>query len=499
MRDDIIDMSHPAPPPPSPTTPAPWLEVLALPALLCLLGTVLVALRLMDGDVAVSTRENRPLAVWPTMSRHSIADGSWARDVDGFVADRFPCREQFLDLAAVMVDARGVDVRDEVYDGDALGDFGLDPVVGAVDGGVVDGGVVDAVDGGVGDAVDGGVVDAVDAVDGGAVDAGAPKTKRRYKSGIAIVGDRGLMYLVADDDSAAAFADVVNTWPDVVGPSVRLSLVVTPTATHYYLPAEQQDKSAPQDENLAVIRQRLRPEVHMVDVDQALAPHVDEPIFFRTDHHWTALGAYYAYAAWAKQEGFVPVELKDLEKRTHPPVLGSMHRFTQSKVLKAVPDPIDYWLPAVVYTGWRNRSLNEAPRPATFIVERQKNYAVFLGGDDPQLTATTTVKNGRRALLVKNSFGNAFAPFLLHHFEEVVVVDYRYYDRSLAALIKARGITDVILQNATVTANTRGHTARLRDALKGTGTAWETMTPEKDAADVKKFQEEHGIVAPKGP
>jgi hypothetical protein len=176
-----------------------------------------------------------------------------------------------------------------------------------------------------------------------------------------------------------------------------------------------------------------------------------------------------------------------------------MHRFTQSKVLKAVPDAIDYWLPAVAYTGWRNRSLNEAPRPATFIVERQKNYAVFLGGDDPQLTATTAVKNGRRALLVKNSYGNAFAPFLLHHFEEVVVVDYRYYDRSLAALIKARGITDVILQNATVTANTRGHTARLRDALKGTGTAWETMTPEKDAADVKKFQEEHGIVVPKGP
>ena len=405
-------MSHPAPPPPSPTTPAPGLEVLALPALLCGLGTVFVALRLMDGDVAVSTRENRTLAVWPTMSRHSIADGSWARDVDGFVADRFPCREQFLDLAAVMVDARGVDVRDEVYDGDALGDFGLDPVVDAGVGDAGDAGVVDA---GV---VDGGVVDAVGAVAGGdavdAGDAGAPKTKRRYKSGIAIVGDRGLMYLVADDDSAAAFADVVNTWSDVVGPSVRLSLVVTPTATHYYLPLEQQDKSAPQDENLAVIRQRLRPEVHMVDVDQALAPHVDEPIFFRTDHHWTALGAYYAYAAWAKQEGFVPVELKDLEKRTHPPVLGSMHRFTQSKVLKAVPDDIDYWLPAVAYTGWRNRSLNEAPRPATFIVERQKNYAVFLGGDDPLLTATTTVKNGRRALLVKNSFGNAFAPFLLH-------------------------------------------------------------------------------------
>lgn len=460
-----------------------------MPALLALLGAVFVALALLGGAESMSTRENRTLAVWPTLSRQTIADGSWARDVDSFVADRFPFRDTFLDVAATMADLRGLDAREEVYDGDALGDFGLDAVN-------PDAGVADMID--ITGVADGGV-DAGVVADAGVAVADVPKPRRRYKSGIAIVGNRGLMYLVADDDSAAAFADAINTWPDVVGPDVRLSLVVTPTATHYYLPAEQQDKSAPQDENLAVIQQRLRPEWHMVDVAGALARHTDEAIFFRTDHHWTGLGAWYAYAAWAEQEGFQAVELEDLQHRTQPPVLGTLYRFTQSKVLKAAPDPIDYWLPAIGYTAMRSRSLEEAPRPAKFIVEREKSYAVFLGGDDPLLVATTEVKNGRRVLLVKNSFGNAFAPFLLNHFEEVVVVDYRYYGRSLAALIKARGITDVILQNATVTANSRAHARRLKDVLVGRGSAWDAVTAETQAAEIKKFQDGHAIVAPKAP
>jgi hypothetical protein len=495
-------MSHLSPPPPTSTTAtappkASWLEVLAVPALLSLLGAVFVALALRGGDDAISTRENRTLAVWPTLSRQTIADGSWARDIDSFVADRFPFRDTFLDVAATMADVRGLDAREEVSDGDALGDFGLDaasPDAGVADAdGVADSGVaIGSDDDDDDDERDAGVV-----ADAGVIEEHKPR--RHYKSGITIVGNRGLMYLVADDDSAAAFADALNTWPDVVGPDVRLSLVVTPTATHFYLPPEQQDKSAPQAENLAVIQKGLRPEWHMVDVAGALALHTEEDIFFRTDHHWTGLGAWYAYAAWAEQEGFQAVELDDLQHRTQPPVLGTLYRFTQSKVLKAAADPIDYWLPAVGYTAMRSKSLDEAPRPARFIVEREKSYAVFLGGDDPLLVATTDVKNGRRALLVKNSFGNAFAPFLLNHFEEVVVVDYRYYGRSLASLIKTRGITDVILQNATVTANSRAHARRLKDVLVGRGSAWDAVTAETQAAEIKKFQDGHGIVAPKAP
>ena len=130
-------MSHLSPPSPTSTTPtapakASWLEVLAVPALLSLLGAVFVALALLGGDDAISTRENRTLAVWPTLSRQTIADGSWARDVDSFVADRFPFRDAFLDVAATMADLRGLDAREEVYDGDALGEVDTQRVRGAL-------------------------------------------------------------------------------------------------------------------------------------------------------------------------------------------------------------------------------------------------------------------------------------------------------------------------------------------------------------------------------
>jgi hypothetical protein len=472
-------------------------ERLAVPMVLLLLGcafAVDVAVDVAKGSddaPRISARENRRLAPWPQLSWAALRSGSFTRGIDLWVSDHFVFREAFLDVADAVEALRGIDVDASVFDGDALGDFGLEDE--GDDAGVVDAGDVNAGDADAGDVgdVDAGVDAGVDVGDAGV--AGTPQN-RRYKSGITVVGDRGLMYLVANDDTADAFADAVNVWRDAIAPEVSMSLVVTPTATHFYLPPEQADRSAPQDQNLRRIQSRLRPGVGMVDVVGALAPHVDEPIFFKTDHHWTGLGAYHAYTAWAKDAGFDAVALDEMEHRQHPTVLGSLYRFTRSKVLKRSDDPIDYWLPTVTYQGLRKRSLDAPAQRGSFIVEREKSYAVFLGGDDPLLSATTDVDSERRVLVVKNSFGNAFAPFLLPHFREVVVVDYRYYDGSLKALIAARGITDVVIVSATVTANNKAHARRLRQALTGSGTAWEMVTAASQAAEIEKYQREHGTL-----
>jgi hypothetical protein len=69
----------------------------------------------------------------------------------------------------------------------------------------------------------------------------------------------------------------------------------------------------------------------------------------------------------------------------------------------------------------------------------------------------TSVKNGKKIALIKNSLGNAFAPFLINHFETVFVVDYRYYDGNLTNLIKEHNITDVVLLQNNFGANTSWH------------------------------------------
>ncbi|MDP2343647.1 MAG: DHHW family protein [Deltaproteobacteria bacterium] len=431
-----------------------------------------------DGP-AVSELENRSLAPMPVFSWTALKKGDYTRGLDAYVADHFPLREPFLELADLLKGARGIQVDDVVYDtpdSDVGGLEQIDTWAGA-DAGPEEPAPTDA---GVG------VVDAGPAV---------PKKQKKYKSGVSIVDDRALMFLVATDDSALAFAQATNLYAEKLDPAVRIYALVTPTATAFYLPADQQERSCPEDENLAAIQAAYLPAIRVVDVHKALAAHAGEDIFFRTDHHWTALGAYYAYAAFCAAAGLEAVELDTLEKKQKPATLGSLYRMTQNKVLKAHPDVVDYWPPSIGYTAvrYRDQDLKTAAK-ANFIVEGAKGYVVFLGGDDPMMVAKTDVKNGRKGLLVKNSFGNALAPFLLHNFEELTVVDYRYYAGNLATLVKAKGITDVILQNATVTANSRPHTRRLREALLGNGAAWEAETVEKQEERNRKYQEEHGIL-----
>ncbi len=468
--------------------PAHVVNVAALALVLAALGgRFLIELRLSIGTtqrtLEVSELENRTLAPMPVFTSSNLSSGAYTRGLDAYVADHFPLREPLLELASMVKDARGFHVDDVVYDTPDSDVGGLEQTDtwAGVDAGPQ---TAEELDAGVGTAL---------------LDAGpAPeKKKKKYKSGVSIVNDRALMFLVGDDESARAFAEVVNLYAQKLDPAVRIFSVVTPTATAFYLPPDQQERSAPEDENLAAMKVTYDPAVHVVDVHQALKGHADEDIFFRTDHHWTVLGAYYAYAAFCAAAGLVPVDLHNLEKKSKSPTLGSLYRMTQNKVLKNHPDVVDYYLPSVPYTAVRYRDADlKTAAKANFIVEGEKGYVVFLGGDDPMMVAKTEIKNGRKVLLVKNSFGNAFAPFLLHHFEEVVVVDYRYYAGSLATLVKTHGITDVILQNATVTANSRPHVRRLREALLGSGAAWEAETLEKQQARDRKYQEEHGIRSP---
>jgi hypothetical protein len=88
-----------------------------------------------------------------------------------------------------------------------------------------------------------------------------------------------------------------------------------------------------------------------------------------------------------------------------------------------------------------------------------------MGGDAALMAAKTESKNGRRALLVKNSFGNPLGPLLLPHFEQVIVVDYRFFRGTIANLVRRFKVTDVILQNSTLTANDPYHRGRLRMVL----------------------------------
>jgi hypothetical protein len=113
-------------------------------------------------------------------------------------------------------------------------------------------------------------------------------------------------------------------------------------------------------------------------------------------------------------------------------------------------------------------------RPTTLYAERARggnSYGVFLGADFPLMRITSDVKNGRKILQIKDSYGNAFAPFLPSLYEEVFVVDYRYFNGSIKELVKKYGITDVIFSHNIFVINSSFTAKRESSMLNGTQSA----------------------------
>lgn len=239
------------------------------------------------------------------------------------------------------------------------------------------------------------------------------------------------------------------------------------------------------------IRDALAPGVRFADVLAEMQGHTDESLFFRADHHWTGLGAYYAYRAWAKAAGVEPVPLSAMTKHVAPGNAGSLWNLTHAPELRDADPHSEFWIPpvqelkSVRFEGEDQKT----PKPHHFFAEKQTGYYVFLGGDYALLAANTSAGTGRNVLVIKNSYGNAFAPYLMSHFDTVVVADYRYLKRGIREIISTFGITDIVLVNATITAAAGAHQARIKQVAQGATTAWKTEDEkhrEKAAQDAIK-------------
>lgn len=195
--------------------------------------------------------------------------------------------------------------------------------------------------------------------------------------------------------------------------------------------------------------------IKTVPLHDALNAHRTEYIYFRTDHHWTALGAYYAYVQFCNVKGITPHDLSDYEVSQYAGFLGSFYNDGgKPQAMADDPDTVNAYHPvsstaAMKYGSSENSELtggkvifDESTAAASL------KYGAFIMGDNPfTVIENPEVSNGQSCIVVKESFGNAFVPFLVDHYQTVYVVDYRYYGGSVSALAKAKGVTDVLFVN----------------------------------------------------
>ncbi len=193
------------------------------------------------------------------------------------------------------------------------------------------------------------------------------------------------------------------------------------------------------------LQQKLEKEDVLISVEPILDAHKEEEIYYRTDHHWTTLGAWYAYEQYTKAVG------GDLQraqgKKKFRCISKNFYGTTYAKINYArQADKIEIYEPAdklrVVY------NMGEKKTKTLYDVSFLKTadqYSVFTGGNQAVLEITGGIKNGKTLLLIKDSFANSILPFLAEDYEKLVVVDLRQLNVSGDRLLEMFSPTDILI------------------------------------------------------
>ena len=267
-----------------------------------------------------------------------------------------------------------------------------------------------------------------------------------------IVNKRAMERYYGNETKLKAYGERLNKLKENLGSGRQLYSMIVPTAIELYAPEEYHSGYSSQKRCIGIVNEELDPSIHAVNAYDQLLFHRDQYIYYRTDHHWTGLGAYYAYVAFCESAGLQAARLEDMEHyQIEGDYLGSLYRISKSAVLEDNPDTTEGWKPVADYkaTAWDNSEMTVTyqTRLNDERIKGSNAYLNFSGGDRALLKIETDHGSGRKILVVKDSFGNAFVPYLANNFDEIHVIDPRYYTRPMIALVEENGITDVLVMN----------------------------------------------------
>ena len=223
----------------------------------------------------------------------------------------------------------------------------------------------------------------------------------------------------------------------------NIAVTFVPDAAHVY-PEKLPAFASAYDFNIVQSAANTTLSVRYTDVFQTLSEHKDEDIYYRTDHHWTSLGAYYAYAALADSLGYVANPLTDYT----PSVVSENFRGTlASKInLPTATDTITKYTFRNTFSctmqtadGIQNSIYDDSA------LNGSDQYNYFLGGVKAYHKIKTNANNNRRLLILKDSYAHSLVPFLCDHYESIILVDLRYYTDDVFALLEEESITDLLV------------------------------------------------------
>ena len=279
-----------------------------------------------------------------------------------------------------------------------------------------------------------------------------------YQSGgVYVVGSAGYEMYNYVGSLAEKYQSTVNAVADSLSGVSQVYAMAIPLSSGITLPDELfsdipgSDQAQAEKDILAGMGQNVK----TIPLHDVMMSHRTEYIYFRTDHHWTALGAYYAYVQFCTAKGITPHNLSDYEVSQFPGFLGSFYNDGgKPDAMKNDPDTVNAYHPVSATASMKYGDNENSTLTGGQVIFDESTasaslkYGTFIMGDNPfTVIENPEVSNSESCIVVKESFGNAFVPFLVDHYQTVYVVDYRYYSGSVTQLARDKGVKDVLFVN----------------------------------------------------
>lgn len=348
----------------------------------------------------ISEIEKRVLTPMPKISAKSLKEGEFTKEYDSYFADTFIFRDTFVKISKAINEFRGIKGKDEIelitnYDK-------LDITLEAED----------------------------------------PVT-------ILFKNNRAITLHKFYSNKATNYANALNKFTNKLNENVKVYSLLVPDQIEFIEDEKFKKLSDSQEFTIEYVKEHLDSKIKFIHIYNNLKANSDKYLYFKTDHHWTALGAYYGYVGFMNSIGMEPISLDLYEKIEAKDFLGS--RYAINEKLKENPDIVQVFkykdIDSYEYLVYINDKYLDAKLLDMTYLEKPNKYGVFLGGDKPLSKVISTNKNDKKILVIKDSFGNAFIPFLAPHYEEIYIVDPRYFKLDIYDLIEENQIDEVLFLN----------------------------------------------------
>ncbi len=392
-----------------------------------------------------SDSEQRNLTKFPKFTFKALVTGDYFDGITLWFSDTFPFRDKFITLNSYMKNSFGdskVQIHGDVEKGDNIPE--APPAVSDTE-------IVEP------------------PVDNPAEQ--KPLVPPKYEQNIEQIGaillidDAAYEYYNFNLEAANLYSSYISRAASLLKEKANVYSIVAPNSMGVVAPEDvvSQINTSDQKKAIEYLYSCMSEDVKHVDVYSALKKHKSEYIYFRTDHHWTARGAYYAYAEFMKASDRKPTLLSEFEEYIFPDYLGSFYNGSGKKVqLASNPDTVYAYRSKStenIYVYDIDRQYESKIIRDASTMSSGNKYLTFICGDRPlSVIENPNAPEGSVCTVVKDSYGNCFVPFVAENYSKVYIVDYRYFSqidsRTLAQFVADTATQDVIfLNNISATRN----------------------------------------------